>query len=272
MPTDTAVPPTPTPPVAAIVNQQPLYLAHYEKELVRYEQAANQLNTPLDDDYRQQVLDALIEQLLIEQTAVAHGVTITPDQVEQEITLLRQLRGADDFASWLEENFYSEEEFAEVIRQSLLAQQMINTVTQAVPQVAEQLHTRYIYVHSAELAEELHTRAANGEPFDALANQYSAATSNGGDMGWFARNMLTVPELEAPAFALEQPGDLSPIITVTEADGTTAYYLLQLVTREEARPLTAEMRAPLLQAAMDEWLASLWENAQIEQFVNAGSG
>lgn len=272
MPTDTAVPPTPTPPVAAIVNDQPLYLATYEKELARYEQAASQLGTSLDDDYRQQLLDALIEQLLIEQTAVAAGMSVTPEQVASEIESLRQLRGANDFANWLEQNLYTEEEFTAVVAQSLLAQQMIETVTNAVPQTAEQLHTRYIHVNDLALANELLTQAQNGNDFAALADQYSVASSNGGDMGWFARGMLTVPELEEPAFALAEAGALSPVITVTQADGNPAYYLLQLVEREEARPLTAEMRAPLLQAALDDWLAGLWQNAQIEQFVNAGSG
>jgi parvulin-like peptidyl-prolyl isomerase len=267
--TDTAVPPTPTTePLAALVNEQPISLAVYEKELARYEQAAAQLGSQPDTNYPKLVLDALIEQVLMEQAAVAQGITVTPEMVTQEID---ELRAAGEFEAWLAANLYTEEEFHEVVRQSLLAEQMIAQVTAAVPQTAEQVHTRYIHLNDLAQANELLIRAQNGDDFAFLADQFSLEPGNGGDMGWFTRGGLTLPELEEPAFALQNPGDLSAVITVTQTDGTATYYLLQLVERDPARPLTVEMRAPLLQAALDEWLAGLWQNAQVERFVDTES-
>lgn len=270
LPTDTAVPPTPTPtePLAARVNGQPVYLAAFERELARYEQAAAQLGTPPEGDYQDVVLHALIEQALIEQAATAQGITVTPEQVAQEIA---SLRGEGDFDNWLATNLYTEEEFQEAVRQGLLAEQMIAAATADVPQTAEQAHTRYIHVSDVNQANELLLRAQSGDDFAFLADQFSLEPGNGGDMGWFARGALTIPELEEPAFALQNPGDLTAVLPITGSDGVTTYYILQLVERDAARPLTTDMRAQLLQAALAEWLAGLWENATIERLVDTGS-
>lgn len=270
IPTDTAVPPTPTPtePLAARVNGQPVYLAAYERELARYEQAANQLGANPEGSYQTVVLNALIEQALIEQAAAAQGITVSPEQVAQEI---ESLRSEGDFDNWLVSNLYTLEEFQEAVRRGLLAEQMIAIATAQVPQTAEQIHTRYLHVADINQANELLLRAQGGDDFAFLADQFSLEPGNGGDMGWFARGALTIPELEEPAYALQNPGDLTAVLTVTGSDGVPTYYILQLIERDAARPLTTDMRAQLLQAALAEWLAGLWENATIERFVDTGS-
>jgi PPIC-type PPIASE domain len=63
------------------------------------------------------------------------------------------------------------------------------------------------------LAESLQQRAASGEDFAALAQQYSADGSapQGGDLGFFGRTDMVAPFSDA-AFAL-QPGEISGIVT-----------------------------------------------------------
>ncbi len=269
IPTDTAVPPTPTTePLAALVNGQPVFLAAYERELARYEQAANQLGVPPEEGYRQVILDALIEQALIEQAATAQGINVSPEQIAQEI---ESLRTEGDFDTWLATNLYTLAEFEEAVRQGLVAEQMIALATADVPQTAEQVHTRYIHVSDVNQANELLLRAQGGDDFAFLADQFSLEPGNGGDMGWFARGALTIPELEEPAFALQNPGDLTAVIPITGSDGVTTYYILQLVERDGARPLTTDMRAQLLQIALADWLASLWDGATIERLVDTGA-
>lgn len=270
LPTDTAVPPSPTPlpPLAAWVNGDPLLLATYEKELARYENALSRWSGPDPANYRQLVLDALIEKMLIEQAAVARGITVTPQMVDQEIAALQS---ESDLQAWMETNLYTEAEFRQEIRQGLVVQQLIDQVTAGVPDTAEQVHTRYIHVDDLALANELLARAQNGDDFAFLADQFSLAPGNGGDLGWFARGSLLVPELEEPAFALQNSGDLTGIITVTGADGGLDYYLMQLIERDSARPLTADMYAQQLDAAWNAWLADLWQNATVERLVETGS-
>lgn len=268
--TETPIPPSPTPtePLAALVNDQPLFLVDYEKELTRYEQAAAELGGVLEESYRTAVLDALIEQILVEQAAADLGIVVTPEMVAQEIAALRSV---GDFDAWLTTNLYSEAEFSEAVRKGLITEAAIAQITADVPQTAVQVHARYIHVADEVAANDLLTRAQAGDDFAFLADQFSLEPGNGGDMGWFAHGSLLVPALEEPAFALQNPGDLSNVIAVTAADGPTSYYLLQLIERDEARPLNDEMRSFILQTALADWLATLWEKAEVERLVETGS-
>jgi len=72
--------------------------------------------------------------------------------------------------------------------------------------------------------------------------------------------------VEAAAFAL-QPGEISDLIAVTNADGKTTYYIIMVTERDPNRELTADARYNLLQAAFQTWLDGLWDNASIERLV-----
>ncbi|MCA9978282.1 MAG: SurA N-terminal domain-containing protein, partial [Anaerolineales bacterium] len=87
VPTATAVPVTPTPdkPLAVLVNDQPIYLDDYEKELARYEQAYLDLGDTPPVDYRDVVLNSLIERALIVQAANAQGISVTAEAVDARL-------------------------------------------------------------------------------------------------------------------------------------------------------------------------------------------
>ncbi len=87
-------------------------------------------------------------------------------------------------------------------------------------------------------------RARAGEPFEALAAAGDGKEkSQGGDLGVQARGDLGDAVLEAAAFALEKPGELSPL--VEERDGVA---VLQLVEKLPASlPSFADARAAVQQ-------------------------
>ncbi|HIP72430.1 MAG TPA: hypothetical protein EYH05_13670 [Anaerolineae bacterium] len=272
-PTATPIPPTPTPaePMAALVNGQPLFLTDFEQELARYEQAQAELGGAPEENYQRIVLDALIERMLIQQAAANEGISVTPDMVEQQLADLRQ--AAEDeaaFAAWLEANHWTEDEFREEIAAGLVSEQMVARVTAGVPTAVEQVRARYIQVDDPALADTLLTQIQNGDDFAFLAQQYSLDTatgSEGGDLGFFARGSLLVPEVEAAAFALQNPGETSGVIAVAGTDGQTTYYLVQLVERDEQRPLPPDMQYTVWEQAFQQWLAQLWQSAAIERFA-----
>jgi parvulin-like peptidyl-prolyl isomerase len=302
IPSPTPIPPTPTPtePMAALVNGQPIYLDDYERELARYEQAVGaegeggggaeeqgsgaaeeilpsatadpQLDvTPTPEvGYQTQVLNALIERVLILQAAAAAGVIVDPAAVEAHMEELRSSAGeASNFEAWLEANLFTEEEFREALATEMVTEQMVSLVTAAVPQTTEQIRARYIQINDLALAQELVNRIRNGGDFAFLARQNSldrVTGEYGGDLGFFARGALLVSEVEAAAFAL-QPGETSDVITATDANGQTTYYIVQVTERDLNRALTADMRHALLQQTFDAWLDQLWEQATIERFV-----
>jgi len=269
----TPIPPTPTPtePLAARVNGELITLVDFERELARY-QAAQTAATPTPGaeptpDPQTTVLDALIERELIRQAAAAEGVTVSAAQVEARLAELRAANS--DFAGWLAANDYTEDEFRAALAAEMVAGEMVARLTAGVPTTAEQVRARYIQVDDAALAQSLVDRARAGDDFAFLADQNSVdrvTGENGGDLGFFARGGLVVPEVEAAAFAL-QPGETSEVIAVTGADGRTVYYIVQVTEREAERPLTADARHPLLQAAFDAWLADLRATATIERLL-----
>lgn len=275
LPTETAVPITPTPdiPLAARVNNEPLPLAVFEAELVRYEQAVAELpNVSLNDGYRTEVLNALIEKLLIHQAAAAQGIGVTDEMVEQSLIALQNRAGsAENFAAWLEANQYSEEEFRGEVAYGLILEQMVTAVTADVPFAVEQVHARYLQVEDLNLANTLLAQLQNGDDFATLAQLHSLdrfTGENGGDLGFFASGTLLVPEVDVAAFALVEPGSVSEVITAVNSEGTPVYYLVQLIERSPERPLTEEERSFLLQAAFETWLDGLWQAATIERIVD----
>ena len=271
---DTAVPATATPsePMAATVNGQPVFLADYELELARYEQGQAELGieTP-DPGYKQIVLDALIEKTLIQQAAAEQGVTVTPEMVEQQLSQLRAEAGeTGNFAAWLEANHWTEEEFREEIASGMVIQQMVALVTAGVPTTVEQVRANVIQVNDLELANTLLAQIRNGDDFGFLATQNSIdsfTAPEGGDLGFFAQGSLLVPEVESAAFALPNVGDVSDVVTVTNADGSATYYIVQLTERDPQRPLPADMQVTLYEEAFQRWLAELWQNATVERIV-----
>jgi parvulin-like peptidyl-prolyl isomerase len=274
-PTETAVPPTATPaePLAALVNGQPITLSTFERELARYEQAQAQLGQPAEGaDYQGVVLESLIERLLINQAAEAAGIVITPETVDENLAEMRAAAGSPDaFNQWLAANQWTEAEFREILAAELAAGQIRDQVTADVPTAVEQVNARYLRVDDPELAQTLHQRALAGDDFAFLATQNSldnVTGPNGGELGFFARNSLLVPEVETAAFALQQPGEISDVITAPNpATGETAYYIVQLIERDPQRPLTADMRYNLLQQAFQAWLTDLKSQASIELFI-----
>jgi peptidyl-prolyl cis-trans isomerase C len=279
-PTEVATPtpelptPTPEPPLAARVNGQPILLESYERELARHEQALAELGLDKEEGaYREEVLQALIERELIAQAATGEGILITPEMVTTKIEELREAAGEPgNYEAWLEANQWTEEEFREALAQEMVVEAMLTAVTADVPQAVEQVRARYIQVDNAELAQSLLAEIEAGANFATLASLHSLdqiTSQNGGDLDFFARGALLVPEVEEAAFELE-PGETSGVIAAS-SNGQPVYYLVQTIERDPQRPLTDNMRYNLLQQRFETWLAQLWAEATIERFVNTSN-
>ncbi len=278
-PTPTSVPspsplPTPTPQLAALVNGQAILLEEYERELARFELARAELGIDLNEsegDGQALVLDALIEQELIRQAAVVEGIVITPETIEAKMGELREAANVQGgFDAWLAENLFTEKEFRNALTKELMAEKMVAIITADVPEALEQVHVRYIQVDDLALAESLLNQIREGSDFAELAQRYSldqATAPYGGDLGYFARGSLLVPEIEDAAFELELE-EVSDIISAMDAEtGATTYYIVKLLERDPKRTLGADLRHRLLQEAFDSWLDKQLESAQIVNFL-----
>lgn len=270
--------PTPTEPMAAIVNGRPILLADYEKELARYEQAQAQLGITGDampPDYRSQVLEALVETELIAQAAEEFGIVLSPEIVDTRLAELQELSGgAEQFETWLQTNQMTTEEFREALAAELVTEQTVEIVTADVPTAVEQVHARYLQVDDPTVAQSLLDQVRNGADFGFLAQQNSLdriTGENGGDLGYFARGSLLVSEVEDAAFSL-QPGQTSEVIEGAHADGSgTTYYLVMVIERDPQRELTADLLHASLQERFESWLTEQETQSQIIRFVETGA-
>lgn len=268
-PTTTAVPATVTPtaaPEAARVNGQPITLQAYQAELARFEAAMAELGIELAtlDDYRSQVLDTLIERELLAQAALRLGTEPSESELEQRYQqLVQELGGAEALAKWLSAAGYTEDGFRTALREELLAASMIRTISEGVSAEVEQLHARHILLATEEEAQDMLVLLEGGAEFDQLARIYSLDGSTrpaGGDLGWFVRGSLTVPELEEAAFAL-QPGEVSGVIP-----SALGYHVIEGLERDR-RPLAGNALIDYRSAALERWLEQQQQAASIEIFV-----
>ena len=262
-------------PLAARVNGQPIFLDVYQKQVAQTEQALIEQDLILEGEegqaqlaqIRQNVLNGLVEQALIEQAATAAGISVTDEDLEatvQESIAVGQ--GQESFDQWLAENDLTLDEFREIQRSQLLASKMIEQVTAVVPTAAEQVHARHILASDPARAQALLDELSGGANFAALAQQSSediSTAANGGDLGWFPRDVpLMPPVVVERAFALE-PGGTSDVI---ESD--QGYHIIKVEAREDNRPLTPEMVLYVRQKAFETWLAEQRGNAVIEHYID----
>lgn len=256
---------SPTPPpsgVAAMVNGEAIPLDAYEKQVAQFEAALRAQGVDPSTaegqerlrEMREQVLEAMIDQVLIAQGAAELGISVLEEEVQAYVERsIAEGGGRERFVQWLEANHLTEEEFRENIHAQLLTDALIQHLAASLPQTAPQVHLRQILVSDENLARQLRERIARGESFEALAKELSEDQSTreqGGDLGWFPQGLsLLPPEVEAAAFALE-PGAVSEVVPTAYG----YYVLVQVVEKDPNRALSLEMQQALRQQRFLEWL------------------
>ena len=126
--------------------------------------------------------------------------------------------------TWKAENHYSEESFTRLYKIEIEAAFMRDSIMQAVPVTAEQIHAKQILVQSKALAEEIYTRLQSGADFATLAWIYDPIT--GGELSWFPRNYLVLKDVEDAVFLLN-PGEYTTILPTDYG-----YQIVQVLERE----------------------------------------
>lgn len=251
-------------PLALTVNGQDITLAAYNRELARCQ--AGEIDGGADPaGCPAAVLDQLAKQAVIEQAAAAAGVVVTSSDVDAALDkLTSDLGGPGALSSWLAANKYEPSEFRQALQADLLRARMAEKVAAGIGPKAEQVHAREILVKSADTADELLLQLKSGADFATLALQYSrdlSSRAGGGDMGWFPRGVLTVPEVEQAAFSL-QPGETSGVI-----HSALGYHIVQVLERDPQRPLSPAAAQALRAAAFSTWLDGQMAKAVIVKHI-----
>lgn len=260
-------PPTETPePIVALVNGEPIRQKDFEQEVSRFETAQHTSGIDLATlgDYQVQILQALIDRLLLAQGARADGEEINEGTLNSRFQALAvELGGSEAMGAWLADNEYTLDGFKAALEEEMLAARMVERIVKDAPVSVEQVHARHILVGTREEAEDLLKQISAGANFDELARLFSRDPSTrpaGGDLSWFPRGYLLIPEVEEAAFAL-QVGEVSEVV-----ESALGYHIVQ--TLEHAnRPPAPEVQQNLRDQAVRDWLAAKREVAEIEILI-----
>ncbi len=268
-PVPTVPPSTPTPspePLAAVVGGEPILMAEYEDELQRYEKAQMERGIDLAtiEDYQGTVLQSLIDRRLLAQGAMESGLTLEEGSVRREIERLTAELGSNDaLDAWLAEYEYTLEEFEIALVEEMLGSNMVDQIVAGVPASAEQVHARHILLETREDAEAIRARLLSGDDFATLARTFSIDPSTrlaAGDLGWFPRGFLLIPEVENAVFELE-PGELSEVV-----ESVLGFHIIQL-TERGVSPLSPEALRQARQEAVEAWITDRRQTADIQMFI-----
>ena len=130
-----------------------------------------------------------------------------------------------------------------------------------------QAYVEVILLGSVEEADIVFHRLIDGEDFGELAREFSqdeASREQGGDLGWVTPGSRSavfdeyVFNPEAVDLGVQGPIEDTSITT------TGGYWLVQVVDREENRPLEDEEKESLAEQAFSDWVSQLWEDAADE--------
>jgi parvulin-like peptidyl-prolyl isomerase len=247
--------------LVAKVNGAEITLPEFEQAVAR-QQAEVEAADPAA--LQASVLDALIEQALIEQAASQQQINVTDEEIQAELQAMVQESGSESaWQQWLEQNHFTQEEFAENLRQSIVTQRLRDLVTQNVTGSLPHVHARHILVATEAEANDILARLQAGEEFAVLATTYSrdvTTRDSGGDLGWFTQEELLEPALAQVAFSLEIGQIAGPVPT------RLGYHILQTLEKAE-RPVPAEKQADLAQVVFQNWLQTMFDSATIERYL-----
>ena len=261
-PTDTPTPPTATPePLAALINGEPLTLAEYEAELVRFQTAQADSGTILaTEDAAVAVLDILIDSCLLSQAAREAGFEVDEASVQIRMdALIAELGSPQVLAEWMAAHGYTETQFRQALGREMEAAWMRDQVAAGVPETADQAHARQILLYNSEQAGQVLAQLQSGQDFASLAQDYDPVT--GGDLGWFPRGYLFSSAVEEAAFGL-QPGQYSGVI-----ETPAGFHIVMLIERDPQHPLSQEARKVLQQKTVSTWLADRRNQSNIQVLI-----
>lgn len=251
------------------------------------------------NEFRQQVIDRLVDEELLFQEAKRRKLAATKEQVDAEIEKAhQQFPTPEAFSAALERNRLTEPGLRSVFTRNLSIESLVEkdvaksvTVSDAEVhdfyagnkasfEIPEQVRARHILVQVDPKADETARQAAKAEAeallaqlkggadFEETARKSSDCPSapQGGDLGFFRRGQM-VPEFDKAAFALK-PGELSGVV-----ETSFGYHIIRLEERKAAGTLPESEAAGQIReflvsqktaAAVEERLKKLRVDAKIE--------
>jgi parvulin-like peptidyl-prolyl isomerase len=117
-------------------------------------------------------------------------------------------------------------------------------------------------------AQEIKSRIEAGEDFSSLAKQYSQdenSKQDGGDLGWIRKGYTNSMVMEE-AFKMDV-GQVSEPLHDTTVQTKGGYWIIQVVEKENNRPLDEDVRNQFIQKDMMNWILEQTQSSSIKNHL-----
>jgi peptidyl-prolyl cis-trans isomerase C len=279
---------------AAIVNGTAISRKQYEQQLATIQQQYMMQGMQIPEErlpeLKERVLESLIDQELLAQTARKSGMSADADLVDQQLSTIKdQFPSEEDYKAALSQQGIDEDALKKDISKAVLVQQFIMDRFGESSQVSEdeirsfydnnpdyfkqpeQVRASHILFQAGkdatetelgdakQKAEDALKRYNNGEEFSTLATELSEGPSaaQGGDLGFFGRSQMVKP-FEDAVFSLDIGEVAGPVKT------DFGYHLIKLTAKNEAGVRPFEQ----VKAEIVDHLGKLKLGEQVESFLN----
>jgi len=247
--TPTPEPPTATPePMALTVNGEGITLVEFNAEVTRYTSAQTALSRTVDSAAATStVIEDLVAQLLLAQSARANGFTLDDAALQTRInSLVAQIGGAEALTGWESEHGYSDQAFRSALRRAAESAWMRDKIISTVPSTAEQVHVQQILLYNQDTAVSFLNQLNGGADFNELA--FEADPFTRGDLGWVPRGYLLNGQIEEAAFNLAI-GQYSDVITTD-----VGFHIVRILEHDSNRSLSPDALLSLQEQALRTWI------------------
>jgi parvulin-like peptidyl-prolyl isomerase len=260
-----------SPVVAARVNGSPILLDTVLQEVSVFRHSLTQLGEadstpPAVTEIREQVLNKLIDQLIIEQQADLLGIKVSTEELAISAEGIRnKAESEEQFEAWLLSNQLTEEQFLNNLEAELTAQRLYDQITDNVPAQTDQAVIQYLWVTGQEQAQNVEQQIESQMNFDQIVEDQvnkNPGVLESGKIDWFPEDAGFLPaEVEAVVFQ-SQPGTITGPVFVSGK-----YYFVDVEEIEQDRPLTLDRQQALKKQLFQRWLRQKRMEAQIERLI-----
>lgn len=243
-----------------------------------------ELNNATLKQYGPTVLDTLISNKVIELEAEKEGITVSDEEIQEEIDQLIEMYGGEEaFEQVIASNNIDEAGLEEDIETyELTSKLMALTIDITDEEIttyyeenkesynqAEEVEASHILLEDEATAKEVLKKLKDDGDFAELATEYSTDTTssaNGGSLGSFGKGEM-VAEFEGAAFAMAIDEISEPI------KSEHGYHIIKVTGKTEAKEVTLEdvkdeVRNTLMETAINEqyssWITDKMAEYEIE--------
>lgn len=211
-----------------------------------------------------QVLINLMNDELIAQGAPALGIVVTQEDVDAETrsrlyprlaegqqtdpqVLEREFR--ENLRRYLDVTKFSEAEYRDIVRRSILRQKLQETMSDQIPLIQEQIYAHWIRLGDESAISEAQKRLKDGEAFDRVARVYAQDdpfADDNGEVGWVPRDAF--PLLDSTLFSGQRDAVSEPISSPPNT------YFIKVTAGPELREVSSTMLQVLKTRTLEKWL------------------